>query len=45
MIEFHIYSFILPILEAILGINLAKTLRIMALQKLALTVDVAFQGL
>ena len=27
VIEFHIYSFILPILEAILGINLAKTLR------------------
>ena len=27
IIEFHIYSFILPILEAILGKNVAKTLR------------------
>ena len=45
IIDFHIYSFILSILEAILGINVAKTFRVMVLQKLALTVDVASQGL
>jgi len=27
IIEFHIYSFILPIIEAILGKNMAKTLQ------------------
>ena len=27
IIEFHIYSFILPILEVILGIHVVKTLR------------------
>ena len=45
IIDFHIYSFILSILEAILGINVAKTFRVMVLQKLALTVDVASQGM